>query len=119
MDICGMKTQVYVEGLGYRNPKEEREQIMWWMDNYTKNMNKPCATKYWLNALERLENRLLELQAYELLEFLKGRVTERQKKNREQWRIKSKQNAILEMAKVDWWQQYKVKRDLIQQIRLN
>ena len=89
------------------------------MESFTKEKGKAFATRYFLNALEALEGRLRSLQAFELLGYLKGKVTEQQKERRERYRIKAKQDAILEMKDVDWLEQYKVKRELISKIRLN
>lgn len=114
-----MREQIYIEGLGYRHPIDEGEQIIWWLEKYTATLHKGHATKFLLNLLESYEKPLMILQAFELLAYLRGVVSEKQRNAREQYRIKTKQNAILEMKKVDWLDQYKARRELIGQIRLN
>lgn len=115
------ENSIFVSGLGYRNPRTEYDQIIWYWNN-TERMYKTSAlkTRYWLDIKEHFKVRLLVLQAFELLEFLESKAGIEKEKRREAWRKKAKETAAWEAeALKDWYENYKTRRKLIDLGRLN
>jgi hypothetical protein len=115
-----MKKAVYFEGLGYRNPVSDKDQIIWFFEQTAATKHKNHVTRYWLDLKEWYMKCLLEREAYELLAFIMDKLTTAQEKRRQESRKKSKAKAEKEMeAFNNWYAEYNAKRNLINQIGSN
>jgi hypothetical protein len=109
-----MTDTIYIDDLGNKHPIKDKDTIIWFWEQRIKLYNKQNAkTRYWLNLLESLERRLIRLQAFELLYFLKSKVTAEQMNNRHAQRAIAKAKAQLEWDSMqDWYTNYKLKVEL-------
>lgn len=111
---------IYIDGLGYRNPIADKDQIIWYFEQTAKTKHKSHVTRYWLNLKERYAKPLLTLEAFEVLAYITSKSTTAQEKRRAEYRRKAKLTAQMEMdnlrAQTDEW---KAKSELIKQIRYN
>lgn len=114
------KPLIHIEGVGYRNPIDDFEEIAWLFSQVAKGSNPSHATRYWLNLHEKYFDTLMKVQAFELIAFLKSQTTEKQKKNREIWKDRHKK---MSKATMEEHQQMmckaKYRFDIIQNISLN
>lgn len=115
------REDIYIEGLGYRNSLTEASQIIWFLQQYVKRYRaKSQITRFWLNILENHEKRLLEVSAYELLSFLKSKVSDEQRFHRIKVRLMGQINGQLELEKMKSWQEnYELKMELTKIASLN
>lgn len=117
-----MEENIYLSEFNvYRNALTDTEQIIWFWQQYVKRYkSKNHITRFWLNLLERHEKHLNKIQAYELLDFLKSKVSEEQILNRVKAQLFAKINAQLEMEKwQEWNNNYKLKLELTRIVSLN
>lgn len=111
---------IYFDGLGYRNPITEYQQIVWFLEQTCKGKSKSIATRFWLDIKERYTKQLVKAEAFELLNFIQSKSTTQQEIRRALSRIKTKEKNKKEMDEImDYIEQLKLKRELINQIRLN
>jgi hypothetical protein len=111
---------IYVEGLGWRNPIKEFGQILWFFEQTSLTKPKSHATRYWLDIMERHGEKLLKMQAYELYGAIKKRATDEKIIRRNNARAKAKEKAIAEgEAFKEWYRHKKAMHDLIKSIGLN
>lgn len=61
---------IYFDGLGYRNPITEHEQIIWFLEQTVAGKSKSVATRHWLDIKERYTKQLIKIEAFELLNFI-------------------------------------------------
>lgn len=100
--------RVYLEKVGYRDSITDKEEIVWyWTQKAKFHPYKSHQTKYWINLFEMYKDNLAKSESFELLNFLRGKVTDEQLKNRELWRKKQKAQSDLEL---DRWKQFAVDR---------
>lgn len=111
---------IYIDGLGYRNPIADKDQIIWYFNQISNTKGKGEATKYWLNLREWYAERLLTLEAYELLDFIKAKATDARMKRRKQFREKAKETSEKEMENLKIEQGWRTMvRSIINQIGRN
>ncbi len=111
---------IYFDGLGYRNPVTEHQQIIWFLEQTCNGKSKSIATRFWLDMKERYTKQLVKVEAFELLSFIQSKSTAQQEIRRAISRIKTKEKNKKEMEEMaSWAEQYKLKRYFIDQIRLN
>jgi len=65
---------IYIAGLGYRNPITEHEQIAWFLEQMSKQLNSKRRNAYWVNVRNSFGQKLINMQAYELLAFIKSKI---------------------------------------------
>lgn len=109
------KLEIYLDEIsGYRNVFKDKDQIIWLWEQYSKRYkSKSQITRYWLNLLERHEKRFLEIQAFEMLMYLKSKVTKEQTENRYKRRLQMHATAQLELAHLEnWHENHKLKYEL-------
>ena len=106
-----MSDKLYFEGLGRQCPIKDKDQIIWFLEQSAKGMNKNYQTRYWLNLKEWYKEKLLLMQAYEVLAFIESKTTDAQEKRRQKFREKQKRQAELELKK---WQKWKDKHEMMQ-----
>lgn len=112
--------KLYLEGLGDRDVVTDKDQIIWFMDQIVKRKSKAEATKFWLSFRESYFDALIKAEAYELLNYIKTKATDAKLKRRQEWRKKSKEKAEKEIKNMEiFLEQCKIKRELIDLIRLN
>lgn len=112
--------KIYIDGLGYRNPRTESGQIIWYWEQTAKTKNKSHATRFWLDIKERLGEYLLKSESYELLELITKYATIAKELKRIQSRQKAKEIAEKETLKFnEWYSDFSAKRKLISEIGLN
>lgn len=116
-----MGVSVYISDLGYRNPLTDFDQIIWYWNNTVERYNRQShKSKFWLDLFERHAKRFKELEAFELLNFLKQKVTAEQLRNRHTRRVLNQVKSQLEL---DHWKDYteqrEIKKDLVGTINLN
>lgn len=111
---------MYFDVLGYRDTIKDAEQIMWFFKQTAKSKTKAHATKYWLDLKERYSEKLIKQEAYELLNLINEYATAAKIKRRNAFREKAKKEAELEMQNFNkWYDQVKIRSELIKLIRLN
>ncbi len=112
--------QIYIDGLGYRDPIKESGQIIWYLKNRAGAMARGHDTKYWLDLLENYGQTLLKMQAYEVYAEIKAWATDEKVKRREQARVRAKEKAEKEIEHFKQWNdQWRLRRELIKTIGLN
>lgn len=112
--------KMYIDGLGYRNPRLESGQIAWYFEQTAKTKSKGFATRFWLDLKERHGAYLLKVEAYELLEIITKHATIAKELNRIKAREKAKMIAEKETADFKkWYEDFSAKKELISLIRLN
>lgn len=94
-------SKIYIFELGYRDAFSDKDQIIWFLEQRAKTYSKKYATRYWLNNLETYENRLLNIQAYELLGMMKGKVTTEQRERREKIKLENQAKSQLLLAQCE------------------
>jgi hypothetical protein len=77
-----MQNAVYIEGLGYRNPITESMDIVWFLEQKAKTVHPKRQSAFWNGICAYMESKLFELQAYELLGFLKQKAKQFQEDQR-------------------------------------
>lgn len=83
-----MGEQIHIEGLGYRHPIREVEQIKWFMEKYSDRfVPQRLKTRYWLDFWELNRNHLFSVGAFELIAFIKTKVSDKQIENRIKYRL--------------------------------
>ncbi|MGL4282742.1 MAG: hypothetical protein ACRCSI_03615 [Eubacterium aggregans] len=111
---------VYFDGLGYRNPITDYQQIVWFLEQIAANKSKSIATRFWLDIKDRYSKQLVKAEAFELLNFIQSKSTTQQEIRRALSRIKTKAKNKKEIeAWMDLADDMKAKRELINQIRFN
>ena len=111
---------IYFDGLGYRNPVTEHQQIIWFLEQTCNGKSKSIATRFWLDMKERYTKQLVKAEAFELLNFIQSKSTTQQEIRRALSRIKTKDKNQKEIDEImSWSEQQKLKRELINQIGLN
>lgn len=115
-----MGNDIYIDGLGYRNPTSDKDQIIWFFEQTVKNKTKSVATRFWLDIKELYAKRLIKMEAYELLDYIQQKSTTAQEIRRALSRIKSKNKSEAELKNfMDTYQSGKINRELIKLISLN
>lgn len=109
-----MEQAIYIDELGYKNPFVDKDTIIWFWEQRISKFNRQNAkTRYWLNLLECHEKTLLRLQAFELLLYLKQKVTQEQMDKRFAARAVAKAKAQLEWESLkEWRSNYQLKVEL-------
>jgi hypothetical protein len=74
---------IYFEGLGYRNPISDYEQIKWYFNQVAKSKPKGHDTRYWLNLREWYAEKLFKMEAYELLALIINKATDAKEKKKD------------------------------------
>ena len=111
---------IYFDGLGFRNPITEYEQIIWFLEQTIRGKSKSVSTRNWLDIKERYTKQLIKIEAFELLNFIQSKATAQQEIRRALSRIKTKENNKKEMDKLTSWLEHKkLKKELIGKISLN
>lgn len=111
---------LYFDGLGYRNPVVDYEQIIWFLQQTVQGKSKSVATRHWLNIKEQYSSPLIKLEAFELLNFIQSKTTAEQEIRRALSRIKTKEKNKKEIDEImSWSEQRKLKKELIGKIFLN
>jgi hypothetical protein len=91
-------TKFYFFQLGFRDPIENCEEIIWFLEQLAKTTYKHCQLSFWINIKQTYCSKLLSAQAYELYAFIDSKSTSAQEKKRIAARKKAKEKAELEMA---------------------
>lgn len=109
-----MENCIYIDELGYKNVFADKDTIIWFWEQRIKLFARQNAkTRYWLNILECNEKALLKYQAFELLLYLKQKVTQEQINKRFAARAVAKAKAQLEWdALKEWQSNYKLRVEL-------
>ncbi|GAB3822239.1 hypothetical protein [Pontibacter rugosus] len=111
---------IYINGLGYRNPVTEADQIIWFWNQLAKTTYRKVPTRFWNSIKEQYKRRLLDLEAYEVLAFINDKTTSAQEKRRIAAREKAKAKAQIEMRNFDRdWKEQRFKLHLINSINYN
>ncbi len=114
------KMNIYIDGLGYRNPVSDYEQIIWYLEQICAAKSKSVATRYWLDMKERYSKQLLKVEAFELLNFIQSKSTAQQEIRRALSRIKTKEKNKKEMENFnDWYGKLNAKMELLGHINPN
>lgn len=78
-----MKQEIFIEGLGFRNPTREHPDIIWYLETFSSTLlSKGRKTMFFLDFLEEFSERLQSMQAYELLSYIHSRLSQKQIDNR-------------------------------------
>lgn len=111
---------IHFSDLGNKNPIKDKDTIIWFLTQRANQYPRSHRTKYWLNIHEQYFKRLIQLEAFEVLEFIKAQTTVVQKKNRAKWRIAHADKSKKEM---EYWRKHfdkqEVMNSLIKNISLN
>lgn len=115
-----MSNKIYFYELGHRNPVTDHEEIIWFWTQITKPMKAAHATRFWLNIKQTYASVFLRMQAYELLEYINGKVTVEQEQRSIYNKAKTKQKAEKEFqAFLKEREKEKIRQSLISGIHNN
>lgn len=82
--------------LGTRNPIEDYDEIVWFLEHLAKSRYKSRPVAFWVSIKQTYHNRLMEMQAYELVAYIQSKVSTSQEKRLIKARIKAKEKAAIE-----------------------
>lgn len=91
--------KIYIEGVGQRNTETESKEIIWIFQQKSKNMSKAQKTSYFLGLKERLTEKLIECEAFEILAFICEQVTTEQELRKK--RAKARARVVSEIEAQD------------------
>lgn len=113
-------TNIYINGLGYRNPVTEADQIIWYWNQLAKTTYRKVPTRFWNSIKEGYKRKLLSLEAYEVLAFINDKTTSTQEKRRIAAREKAQARAKIEMRNFErYWKERRFRFYLINSINYN
>lgn len=116
-----MNTKIYIWDLGERDAIADVPQIVWFCENYVKRWkDKKWQTRFWVDLLETHKNRLLDMQAFEMLSFFKSKATDAQLEKRAKNRLETQAKNQLLLAQCETTlNDYRRKNDLLSQLNYN
>lgn len=116
-----MNTKVYLDRLGYRDALEEPDFIIWFWTQEVKHWrDKKWQTRFWVNLYEINRDRFKEIQAFELLYFLKTKATDAQLEKRAKIRLETQAKNQLLLSQCEFeLQKWREKDELVKSLNYN
>lgn len=92
---------IYLEGIGFRNPETEFEQIIWFLKQKAKTLSKAQKTAYFLSLKKTLTPTLVKCESFEILAYINTVVSSDQELQSKRRAARAKIVAELEMADLE------------------
>ena len=114
------KCRIYIEGVGYRNPSDDYEEIISLFSQVVKDKDLLISTKYWLKLQDIYLDSLINANAHKLIYFLKSQTTTELTKRRTTWHKRFNYNANKHLDNIiDMHYKFKLRQKSVGSISLN
>ena len=87
--------RIHIDGIGYRDTKADRAQILWYWKQRQKMLSANQRTAYFLFLKKTIDEKLIECEDFELIQFISENIT----KSQEDKKRKQEEKAIEEAKK--------------------
>jgi hypothetical protein len=89
--------KIYLEGLGHRDTIKDHAQIIWFLKQLKKTMNKSSCTKFFHGFKKTYYDKLVESEAYEIISVVDKEVSKEKYEASQKAKQVARETADLEM----------------------